>query len=82
VSATNRAAELRALADKLDAKDVHDEESEAAKAAYSEALASGDEDLIAEAKARHRAASDALAAVRAESGNFFISVNTPGSKNV
>lgn len=82
MSATNRAAELRALADRLDAKDVHDEESEAAKAAYSEALASGDEDLIAEAKARHRAASDALTAVRAETRKIVIADTSPGSTTV
>lgn len=82
MSATNRAAELRALADKLDVEDALADESEAAKAAYSDALASGDEGLIAEARARHRGASDALVAARAETRKVVVADTTPGSTTV
>ncbi|MFN2636881.1 MAG: hypothetical protein ABR585_07645 [Gemmatimonadaceae bacterium] len=82
MSSADRAAELRALADKLDATAAYADEAEAAKAAYREALESDDADLIAEAKARHREASDALVSTRSETRKVVVADTTPGSTTV
>jgi len=83
MSSADRAAELRALADKYEAVAAHGDESAAAKAAYRDALASGDPDEIAQARARHRAASDALVAARAETREkLVVASSEPGSATV
>jgi hypothetical protein len=83
VNSADRAAELRALADQLDATAAHELEAADAKAAYREALASGDEEQIAACRGRHREASDALAAARAETRKKVVVASAePGSATV
>lgn len=83
MSSADRAAELRALADKLDAAAVHEDNAHEAKAAYRQALASGDEEQIAVCRARHREASDALVAARTETREKVVVASAePGSATV
>ena len=83
MGSADRAAELRALADKLDATAGHEDEAEAAKEAYREALDSGDAERIAEAKARHREAAQTLTEARAETRqDVIVGSSEPGSATV
>ncbi|MFI6510107.1 hypothetical protein ACIBCT_21085 [Streptosporangium sp. NPDC050855] len=83
MNSADRAAELRALADKLDATAGHEDESRTAKEAYREALDSGDADRIAEAKARHHEASKTLAGARSETrDDVIVGSSEPGSATV
>lgn len=83
MGSADRAAELRALADKLDVTAEHETEAETAKAAYREALDSGDEERIAEAKARHREAAQSLTEVRSETRqDVIVGSSEPGSATV
>jgi hypothetical protein len=83
MTSASRAAELRALADKIEIADRLKAESDDAKAAYRDALAGGDEEQIAEARQRHRDASQALADARSETrGDLVVATGTPGSATV
>lgn len=83
MGSADRAAELRALADQLDATAGHEDEAQEAKAAYRDALDSGDDDLIGEAKTRHRAAAQALTEARAETRkDIIVGSSEPGSATV
>lgn len=83
MGSAERAAELRALADQLDVTADHEIEAKAAKLAYRDALDSGDEDLIAEAKTRHREASQVLFDARSETRKeIIVGSSEPGSATV
>jgi cellobiose-specific phosphotransferase system component IIA len=80
---STRAEELRALADKYEAADLLATAASDAKTAYADALASGDEDQIAEARQRHREAAQALSDARSETRNGpMVAESAPGSATV
>lgn len=83
MTSASRAAELRALADKIEATEELAAQAAEAKQAYADVLAGGDEDQIADARQRHREASDALNAARAETRQGpIVGSAEPGSATV
>jgi cellobiose-specific phosphotransferase system component IIA len=83
MSSASRAAELRALADQIEVTDELGIEAAAAKQAYAEALQSSDADVIAEARQKHREASQALSEARSSTRTgLIVGDSAPGSATV